>query len=42
MRAHAIRHDDLEVYREVAGDPVHDFTRVDRAPEAVLIEVAGS
>ena len=26
VRAHAILHDDLGVYREVDGEPVHDFT----------------
>ena len=30
MRAHAILGDDLDVYREVDGEPVHDFTGVDR------------
>ncbi|GII80290.1 beta-xylosidase [Sphaerisporangium rufum] len=30
VRAHAILGDDLGVYREVDGEPVHDFTGVDR------------
>jgi xylan 1,4-beta-xylosidase len=30
VRAHAILSDDLAVYREVGGLPVHDFTGVDR------------
>ncbi len=30
VRAHAILGDDLEVYREVDGEPVHDFAGVDR------------
>ena len=30
VRAHAILGDDLGVYREVDGDPVHDFSGVDR------------
>ena len=30
MRAHAILGDDLGVYREVDGEPVHDFAGVDR------------
>ena len=30
VRAHAILGDDLGVYREVGGDPVHDFSGVDR------------
>jgi xylan 1,4-beta-xylosidase len=29
VRAHAILGDDLGVYREVDGEPVHDFTKVD-------------
>ena len=30
MRAHGILCDDLGVYREVDGEPVHDFTGIDR------------
>ena len=30
VRAHAILHDDLGIYREVDGQPVHDFDTVDR------------
>ena len=30
VRAHAILCDDLAVYREVDGEPVHDFTGIDR------------
>ncbi|GAA3643856.1 cellulase family glycosylhydrolase [Nonomuraea antimicrobica] len=36
VRAHAILHDDLGVYREVDGEPVHDFTGVDEVYDAVL------
>ena len=36
MRAHAILCDDLRVYREVDGEPVHDFTGVDRVYDAVM------
>lgn len=36
VRAHAILHDDLGVYREVDGRPVHDFTGVDRIYDLVL------
>ena len=33
VRAHAILGDDLGVYREVDGEPVHDFSGVDRVYE---------
>ena len=36
VRAHAILHDDLGVYREEAGEPVYDFSAVDRAYDRVL------
>lgn len=36
VRAHAILHDDLGVYREVDGVPVHDFTTVDTVYDAIL------
>ncbi|WP_077937570.1 MULTISPECIES: xylan 1,4-beta-xylosidase [unclassified Micromonospora] len=36
VRAHAILHDDLGVYREVDGRPVHDFTGVDRVYDLLL------
>jgi xylan 1,4-beta-xylosidase len=36
VRAHAIFHDSLAVYREVDGEPVHDFERVDAALERLL------
>jgi len=36
VRAHAILHDDLGVYRESAGHPVHDFRRVDAIYDRVL------
>jgi len=36
VRAHAILCDDLRVYREVEGEPVHDFTGVDRVYDQVL------
>ena len=36
VRAHAILHDDLGVYREVDGEPVHDFTGIDRIYDRVL------
>lgn len=36
VRAHAILHDDLGVYREVDGNPVHDFTAIDRVYDRVL------
>jgi len=36
VRAHAILCDDLGVYREVDGRPVHDFTGIDRVYDAVL------
>ncbi len=36
MRAHAILGDDLGVYREVDGQPVHDFSGVDRVYDALL------
>jgi xylan 1,4-beta-xylosidase len=35
VRAHAILCDDLAVYREVDGDPVHDFSGVDRVYDHV-------
>ncbi|GAA3829625.1 GH39 family glycosyl hydrolase [Streptomyces chiangmaiensis] len=36
VRAHAILHDDLGVYREIDGEPVHDFTRVDEVYDRIL------
>jgi xylan 1,4-beta-xylosidase len=36
VRAHAILGDDLGVYREVDGRPVHDFTGVDRVYDHLL------
>jgi xylan 1,4-beta-xylosidase len=36
VRAHAIFHDSLGVYREIDGRPVHDFDRVDAALERLL------
>ena len=36
VRAHAIFHDSLGVYREVDGAPVHDFERSDAALERLL------
>ena len=36
VRAHAIFHDSLGVYREVDGRPIHDFERVDAAIERLL------
>ena len=36
VRAHAIFHDDTGVYREVDGEPVHDFSIVDRIYDTVL------
>ncbi|GAA3732313.1 hypothetical protein GCM10022225_12920 [Plantactinospora mayteni] len=36
VRAHAILHDDLGVYREVDGEPVHDFSVVDQVYDLVL------
>jgi xylan 1,4-beta-xylosidase len=36
VRAHAILHDSLGVYRERDGEPVHDFERVDAALERLL------
>jgi xylan 1,4-beta-xylosidase len=36
VRAHAIFHDSLGVYREVEGRPVYDFDRVDAAYERLL------
>jgi xylan 1,4-beta-xylosidase len=36
VRAHSILHDDLGVYREVDGQPVHDFTLVDRVYDTIL------
>ncbi len=36
VRAHAILHDSLGVYREVDGRPVHDFTKVDAALDRLL------
>ena len=36
VRAHAILHDDLQVYREVDGQPVHDFSRIDTVYDLLL------
>ena len=36
VRAHAILHDDLGTYREVGGEPVHDFRGLDRIYDRVL------
>jgi xylan 1,4-beta-xylosidase len=36
VRAHAIFHDDLGVYREVDGQPVHDFEKSDAVLERLL------
>jgi xylan 1,4-beta-xylosidase len=36
VRAHAILHDDLGVYREVGGQPHHDFTNIDRIYDRVV------
>jgi xylan 1,4-beta-xylosidase len=36
VRAHGILCDDVGVYREVGGQPVHDFSGVDRVYDAVL------
>ncbi len=36
VRAHAILCDDLGVYREVDGEPVYDFSRVDEVYDRVL------
>jgi xylan 1,4-beta-xylosidase len=36
VRAHAILHDDLGVYREVEGRPVHDFSAIDRVYDRLL------
>ena len=36
VRAHAILCDDLGVYREIDGQPVHDFSGVDRVYDALL------
>jgi xylan 1,4-beta-xylosidase len=36
VRAHGILCDDLRVYREVDGEPVHDFSLVDRVYDAVM------
>ncbi|MFF5175777.1 xylan 1,4-beta-xylosidase [Micromonospora sp. NPDC000089] len=36
VRAHAILHDDLAVYREVDSEPVIDFTGVDRVYDLLL------
>jgi len=36
VRAHAILCDDLGVYREIDGEPVHDFTGVDATYDALL------
>ena len=36
VRAHAILGDDLGVYREVDGEPVHDFSGIDKVYDRVL------
>ena len=36
VRAHGILCDDLRVYREVDGEPVHDFSRVDEVYDTLL------
>ena len=36
IRAHAILHDDLGVYREVDGEPVYDFAATDRVFDRLL------
>jgi xylan 1,4-beta-xylosidase len=36
VRAHAILHDDLGVYREIDGRPVHDFAAIDRIYDRLL------
>ncbi|OKI56204.1 GH39 family glycosyl hydrolase [Micromonospora sp. CB01531] len=36
VRAHSILHDDLGVYREVDGEPVYDFSRVDQVYDLLL------
>jgi len=36
VRAHAIFHDELGVYRESAGEPVHDFRRIDAIYDRVV------
>ena len=38
VRAHAILGDDLGVYREVDGEPVHDFTGVDRVYDHAAVD----
>ncbi|MFE3448950.1 hypothetical protein ACFXJ8_08415 [Nonomuraea sp. NPDC059194] len=36
VRAHAILCDDLGVYREVDGEPVHDFAKVDEVYDTIM------
>ncbi len=36
VRAHAILHDELAVYRELDGQPVHDFAGIDRVYDTLL------
>ncbi|TCC49637.1 xylan 1,4-beta-xylosidase [Kribbella capetownensis] len=36
VRAHAILHDDLGVYREVDGEPAYDFSRIDEVYDKLL------
>ncbi len=36
VRAHAILHDDLGVYREVDGVPVHDFSLIDEVYDRIM------